>query len=476
MSIELPPGSHIHFTAICGVGMGSLAALLHAEGYRISGSDENVYPPMSTFLEAQGIAIKRGYRAEHLVERPDLVVIGNAVSRENPEAQEVSRAGIPFVSLPQALGEFLVDSKHSVVVAGTHGKTTTTSVMAWVLTQSGLDPSFFVGGIPLNFRSGFQRGSGSWVVMEGDEYDSAFFDKGPKFLHYRPERVILTSVEFDHADIYRDLAHVKESFGRLIDIIPSDGGLLVCSEYSEALDLARSAGCPVTTYGLSGSAEWQAKDITMHNGRSFFSAHHSGHREGPIEIPLIGRHNVTNALAVYVMAREIGLGHASIARAMASFKGVKRRQELKGEVSGATVLDDFAHHPTAVRDTIAAVREAYPDHRLWAIFEPRSQTSRRRIFLSEFATSLAAADRVIVANLYEAGKIPSQQRLSPEELIGRINRQKGAASAIYLPTVEEITVAVVREARPGDVILVMSNGGFGGLPDKIVSGLEARGH
>lgn len=476
MSSDLAPGSHVHFTAICGVGMGSLAALLHAEGFRISGSDENVYPPMSTFLEGQGIAIDRGYRAEHLNDRPDLVVIGNAVSRENPEAQEVFRASIPFVSLPQALGEFLVDSKHSVVVAGTHGKTTTTSLMAWVLAETGLDPSFFVGGIPLNFGSGFRRGSGPWVVMEGDEYDSAFFDKGPKFLHYRPERAILTSVEFDHADIYRDLAHVKESFGRLIDIIPAGGGLLVCGDYVEALDLARLARCPVTTYGLSSTATWQAQDIAMQDGRTLFSPCHAGNREGSIVLPMIGRHNVTNALAVYVVAREIGLSHTTIAQAMAKFKGVKRRQEIKGEVFGTTIVDDFAHHPTAVRDTIAAVREAYPGRRLWAIFEPRSQTSRRRIFLTEFVTSLGLADRVIVANLYEAGKIPREQRLSPAELVGCINDQSNAARAVHLPTVEEITQAVMREAKAGDVMLVMSNGGFGGLPDKIVAGLEARGH
>lgn len=472
MSLALARGSHVHFIAICGVGMGSLAALMHAEGYRISGSDENVYPPMSTLLDSLGIAVEQGYRAEHLAPRPDLVVIGNAVSRGNAEAEEALRAGIPFVSLPQALGEFLVGDKQSVVVAGTHGKTTTTSLLAWVLSEGGLDPSFFVGGVPLNFGGGFRRGNGSWVVMEGDEYDSAFFDKGPKFLHYRPQCVVLTSVEFDHADIYRDLGQVKAAFRRLIDIIPVAGRLVVCSDYPEACELGRQADCPVTTYGVQSPAQWQARDITVQEASTRFAPCYGERAEGSVVLPLIGRHNVANALAVYATARQIGLSHALIARAMERFRGVRRRQELKGTASGVTVIDDFAHHPTAVADTIRAVREAYPGRRLWAIFEPRSQTSRRRVFLAEFARSLGLADRVIVAGLYEAQKIPPEQRLAPAELAAAINAQPREAPAAYLPGNEEIVRCVVREAAAGDVVLAMSNGSFGGLPDGLLAALR----
>lgn len=474
MSITLAPGSHVHFTAICGVGMGSLAALLHAEGYRISGSDENVYPPMSTLLESLGIGINRGYRAEHLMERPDLVIIGNAVSRDNSEAQEVFRAGIPFLSLPQALGEFLVGEKRSVVVAGTHGKTTTTSLLAWVLAEGGLDPSFFVGGVPLNFGGGFKRGDGPWVVMEGDEYDSAFFDKGPKFLHYRPQIVVLTSLEFDHADIYRDLAHVKSAFQRLIEIIPREGRLLVCSDYADALDVAQQAGCAASTYGSNGAAAWQARDVVVRAAGTSFAPCYKEDKEGTVRVPLIGRHNVKNSLAVYAIGRQIGLSHRAIARAMAQFKGVKRRQELKGEVSGITVLDDFAHHPTAVADTIRAVREAYRGRRLWAIFEPRSQTSRRRVFLKEFAESLGMADRVIIAALYEAEKIPADERLSPDELAQMINAKNPESVAVCLPGGPEIVEAISQGAEAGDVVLIMSNGSFGGLPDTLLKALEVR--
>ena len=472
---DLSPGAHVHFVAVCGVGTGSLAGLLRQRGYHVTGSDENVYPPMSTFLEGIGIDILPGFSEAHVAERPDLVVIGNAVSRGNPEAEAVLRQGIPYVSLPQALGRFLIDGKRSVVVAGTHGKTTTTSLMSWVLVAAGLDPSFFIGGIPVNFTSGFRSGNGPWVVMEGDEYDSAFFDKGPKFLHYQPERVILTSLEFDHADIYRDLEHVKDAFRRLVAIIPPGGSLLVCDEAVHARELVREAACPVLSYGLSGGADWQARDIRVARGRTAFTPCHRGDAEGPVELPLIGRHNVKNALAVYATAREMGLSPSDVGSAMASFRGVRRRQEIAGEAAGVLVIDDFAHHPTAVADTIAAVREAWPPgRRLWAVFEPRSQTSRRRVFLEEFAEALARADRVVLPDLYHPEKIPEDQRLSPAELVDCINRRRGDEAASYLPGPDDIARVVVRDAAAGDVVLVMSNGGFGGLPRKIVAGLRGR--
>ncbi|MDE0343244.1 MAG: UDP-N-acetylmuramate:L-alanyl-gamma-D-glutamyl-meso-diaminopimelate ligase [Deltaproteobacteria bacterium] len=471
---RLSPGAHVHFVAVCGVGTGSLAGLLHERGYRVTGSDENVYPPMSTFLAGIGIDILPGFSEAHVARRPDLVVIGNAVSRGNPEAEAVLRQAIPYVSLPQALGRFLVDGKRSVVVAGTHGKTTTASLMSWVLVAAGLDPSFFIGGIPVNFASGFRSGGGSWVVMEGDEYDSAFFDKGPKFLHYQPERVILTSLEFDHADIYRDLDHVKDAFRRLVAIIPAGGSLLVCDDAVHARELVRDAACPVLSYGLSGAADWQARDVRTERGRTVFAPCYKGDAEAPVELPLIGRHNAKNALAVYATAREIGLSASGIRSALASFRGVRRRQEIAGEAAGVLVIDDFAHHPTAVADTIAAVREAWPGRRLWAVFEPRSQTSRRRVFLEEFAEALARADRVLLPDLYHPEKIPEDQRLSPAELVDGINRRRGDEAASYLPGVDDIAAAMVRDAAAGDVVLVMSNGGFGGLPARIVAGLRGR--
>ena len=474
MNPDLRPGAHVHFIAVCGVGTGSLAGLLKQQGYRVTGSDENVYPPMSTFLESIGIDILPGFSEDHLGDVPDLVVIGNAVSRGNPEAEAVLRRGIPYVSLPQALGRFLIDGKHSVVVAGTHGKTTTTSLMSWVLVAAGLDPSFFIGGIPVNFGSGFRSGAGSWVVMEGDEYDSAFFDKGPKFLHYQPERVILTSLEFDHADIYRDLEHVKEAFRRLVEIIPPGGGLLVCDQAVHAEEIVRGAACRVASYGLGESADWQARHVRVAQGRTSFTPCYGGDAESRVEIPLIGRHNATNALAVYATAREIGLSPSDVRAALGSFRGVRRRQEIVGEAAGVLVIDDFAHHPTAVADTIAAVREAWPGRRLWAVFEPRSQTSRRRVFLAEFTGALARADRVVLPDLYHPEKIPEEERLSPAELVDCINRHRGDRAASYLPGVDDIARAVIGDAVEGDIVLVMSNGSFGDLPHKIVAGLRQR--
>ena len=474
MTPELRPGAHIHFVAVCGMGTGSLAGLLKQQGYRVTGSDENVYPPMSTFLESIGIDILPGFSEDHLGTGPDLVVIGNAVSRGNPEAEAVLRRGIPYVSLPQALGRFLIDGRRSVVVAGTHGKTTTSSLMSWVLVSAGLDPGFFIGGIPLNFGSGFRSGEGSWVVMEGDEYDSAFFDKGPKFLHYQPERVILTSLEFDHADIYRDLDHVKDAFRRLMEIIPAAGSLLVCNEAVHALDLLDAARCPVLTYGVDGPADWRARDIRCGDGGMAFTPCRDGATEAPVEVPLMGRHNAGNALAVYATAREIGLDPSTVRSAMADFRGVRRRQEVVGEAAGVLVIDDFAHHPTAVAETMAAVREAWPGRRLWAVFEPRSQTSRRRIFLEDFARALAGADRVVLPDLYHPEKIPEEERLAPSELVDFINRYREERVASFLPGADDIASSVVREAVPGDIVLVMSNGSFGDLPEKVLAGLCLR--
>lgn len=467
---DLPAaGSHIHLTAICGVGMASLAGLLKARGYRITGSDQNIYPPMSTYLADIGIQVLNGFRAEHLLPRPDLVVIGNAVSRNNPEAEAVLAQGIEYISFPQALGRFLIGARSSLVVAGTHGKTTTSALAAWVLTRAGLDPGFFVGGVPLNFGSGWNAGTGAHVVLEGDEYDTAFFDKGPKFLHYRPKNVILTSVEFDHADIYRDLDHVKSAFAKLIDIIPADGSLIVCSDYPEAVAVTRAGRAHSTTYGDSG--DWTATNIAFDQGRSVFTACFKGRSEGVVAASLIGRHNVKNALAVYAMGRSLGIPHNRLLDGFHTFKGVKRRQEVRGEKRGVLVIDDFAHHPTAVRETIDAVRGAFADRRLWAIFEPRSNTSKRSIFEKEFAAALALADKTVVAGVYQPEKVPEGQRLSVDGLVGEINRVGGPGRALAIADSAGIADYVARNSRAGDVLLVMSNGGFDAVHDKILQAL-----
>ena len=466
---DLAPGSHIHLIAVCGVGMASLAGLLQSRGFRVTGSDQNVYPPMSTYLSEIGIDVLSGYRAEHVTPRPDLVVIGNAVSRGNPEAEAVISQQIPYMSFPQALGEFLIGSRTSIVIAGTHGKTTTSALAAWVLTSAGLDPGFFVGGVPVNFASGWRPGGGNHVVLEGDEYDTAFFDKGPKFLHYRPSHVILTSVEFDHADIYRDLDHVKSAFARLIEILPADAKLVVCSDYADALALAKTARSQPITYG--DRADWTASDIQFRAGRSFFTPCYKGQSEGPLEAGLIGRHNVKNALAVYALGRALGIAREKLLDGFRTFKGVKRRQEIRGEQRGVLVIDDFAHHPTAVRETIDAVRGAYSGQRLWAIFEPRSNTSKRNVFENEFAAALALADQVIVAGVFQPEKIPEGERLSVDRLVREVNRLAGAERAMTIASAGDIAVHVAQNARPGDVLLVMSNGGFDAVHEKILRAL-----
>jgi UDP-N-acetylmuramate: L-alanyl-gamma-D-glutamyl-meso-diaminopimelate ligase len=469
---ELPPqGSHIHLIAICGVGMGSLAGLLQARGYRVTGSDQNIYPPMSTYLAETGIEVLAGYHAEHLSTRPDLVIVGNAVSRTNLEAQAVLNQTIPYMSFPQALGQFLIGSRTSVAIAGTHGKTTTTALAAWVLTCAGLDPGFFIGGVPLNFGSGWKVGSGNYVVIEGDEYDTAFFDKGPKFLHYRPRHAIFTGVEFDHADIYRDLEHVKTAFGRLMDVIPADGSLVVCADFAAALEISTRARCPRVTYGANSAADWTVDNVEFHEGRTFFEPRYRGKSEGRIEVALIGRHNVINALAVYAMGRVLDIERNRLLEGFSTFRGVKRRQEIRGEQRGVLLIDDFAHHPTAVRETIDAVRAAYRGRRVWAIFEPRSNTSKRNIFEKEFADALARADRIVVANVYQPEKVSEGQRLSVENLVERINAIGREPRACVVGNATEIAARVAREARPGDVLLVMSNGGFDGVQDKILQEL-----
>ena len=471
---ELPAkGSHIHLIAVCGVGMASLAGLLKAQGYRVTGSDQNVYPPMSTYLAQAGIDVQIGFDAQHLANRPDLVIIGNAVSRGNPEAEAVLDDKIPYLSFPQALGKFLIGTRQSIVVTGTHGKTTTTALTAWVLKCAGLDPGFFVGGVPLNFGSGWDPGESDQVVLEGDEYDSAFFDKGPKFLHYRPQSVVLTSVEFDHADIYRDLDHLKEAFRSLARLIPASGMLVACYDYPAVREVVKAGSCRVVSYGDNETSDWTARNVQADGRRSYFDPCFRKVSEGTVELGAIGRHNVKNALGVYVLARELGMDRGNLLEGFASFSGVKRRQEFKGEKRGVLVVDDFAHHPTAVAETIKAVQDAFTGRRVWAVFEPRSNTSRRNIFEREFALALSLADRVVVSRLHQPEKIPEAERLSVERVVESINQSAGHEQAVVLNGADNIAAHVTAGARAGDIILVMSNGAFDGVQEKILSGLAS---
>jgi UDP-N-acetylmuramate: L-alanyl-gamma-D-glutamyl-meso-diaminopimelate ligase len=467
----VPESRHIHLIAICGVGMSALAGMLQALGFRVTGSDQNVYPPMSTQLEALGIELRQGFSPAHLADHPDLIVVGNAVSRSNPEVQAMLDQGIPFRSFPQALAEFFLQDRHPIVVVGTHGKTTTASLMAWVLEAAGLDPSYMIGGIPRNFDTNHKLGKGAFFVVEGDEYDTAFFDKGPKFLHYRPRSAILTSIEFDHADIYRDLEHVKESFRRFMHILPADGYLAAGMDFPHVAELLSSAPCPWEGYGFSEGALWRAVDVEGDEAATQFHVQHQHQQIGTLRWALAGRHNIQNALGVIAVAHRLGISFVDIQRGLQSFAGVKRRQEVRGVVRDITIIDDFAHHPTAIRETLAALRTRYDGCRLWAIFEPRSATSRRAIFQEDFVEAFASADRVVIAGLYHPDPIPLEARLSPERLARDIAR-RNAKAAVYLPEVEAIVEYVSTGAQPGDVVVIMSNGGFGGIHEKLLEALR----
>jgi len=461
----------VHLIAICGVAMSALAGMLKQRGYEVSGSDENVYPPISTLLERLGITIRAGFRAENLVGRPDLVVVGNKVSRTNPEVEAMLASGVPYVSLPQALAELFIVDRCAVVVAGTHGKTTSTAMLAWVLEQAGRDPSLMIGGEALNFGGNYKLGNGPHFVIEGDEYDTAFFDKGPKFLHYRPQALLLTAVEFDHADIYRDLEHVKQAFRGLVSILPPTAPLAVATDFPHARQVAKKHA-RVIPFGLG--AEWRATNLRDNGTHTLFDIVHSGTSECTARIMQPGGINARNALGVFVMARALGLRTEEILPGLASFRGVARRQELVGEFGGVTLIDDFAHHPTAVAGAIAALRLRYPQRRLWAVFEPRSNTSRRKVFQHEYVKAFAAADQVVIAGVFQkpTDTVTAAELFSSEQLAADLQARGVAARAIA--EVDTIRDTLVSEARRNDVVLLMSNGGFGGLREKLVAAL-ARG-
>jgi len=465
----LKSGSHIHLMGICGTAMASLAGMLKGMGYKITGSDQNVYPPMSTQLEELGISIMEGYKKENLEPKPDLVIVGNVITCKHEEAQALLVSDIPYTSLPKALGEFVIAKRNSIVLAGTHGKTTTTAIMAWIAECCDKKPGFLVGGIPLNFSQSFCFPQGNWFVIEGDEYDTAFFDKVPKFIYYKPKYVVLTSVEFDHVDIYSDLSDVKKVFQQLIDSLPKDGLLVVNAEDQVAIELASQCRAKVVTYGLN-KGDYSVADRQILLGRNQFTVVYRGKRLVDIAIKLFGPHNTMNALAAFALVREMGWPLRDTLNGLASFKGVKRRQEIIGEPHGITVVEDFAHHPTAVELTLATMGERFRGRKIIALFEPRSATSRRRIFQQDYIKALSPADVVIVAKPYDQSKITKEERFSSEDLVASLV-QRGRKAFVGENT-QSIIDILVTQAQPKDVILIMSNGDFGGIYGKLLEALQ----
>ena len=462
----------IHLVGVAGTGMGSFAGMLKAAGYDVTGSDANVYPPMSDMLRAWDIDVMTPYAAENLDRaKPDLVIIGNVIRRENPEATAVRERRLPQMSFPAAFGSLLLAGKHSVVVVGTHGKTTTSALMAHVLVAAGTDASFLVGGVTLNYEGNFRYGAGPYVVVEGDEYDTAYFDKGPKFLHYRARTAILTSIEFDHADIYRDMAHYESAFVKFAETMPADGVLTVSASYQNAVDIARRASkARVITYGFDG--DYAARDLSFDAAGAHFSIREPDGAAPRVLLPMAGRHNVENAVGVYAVSRSLGLTSTEVAVGFASFLGVKRRQETRGEPNGILVIDDFAHHPTAVRETIHAIRLRYPDRRLWAVFEPRSNTSRRNIHQKQYAESFDGAQRVSLKVPEPHDKVPINEQLDVPAVATALRDHR--IDANYSSDVGELVNRVASEAKRGDVVLVMSNGAFGGFIPSLLDALEAQ--
>ena len=457
----------VHFVGIGGTAMASAAVAMQERGFHVTGSDQDViYPPMSTFLAARGIAVKAGYAEANLAHHPDLVVIGNAVSRGNPEAEAVLDRKLRYCSLPELLKECFIRGKRSLVVTGTHGKTTTAALLAWVFEHAGLNPSFLIGGIPANLGQGARFTDSEWFILEGDEYDTAFFDKRSKFVHYLPEVAIINNLEMDHADIFSSLADIQLAFRRFINLIPRNGLLLANGDEASLTSLLNVKHCPVKRFGLGEANEVRATGIHLRADASEFEL-----STFKFELPLIGELNVRNALAVAACARHCGLTDTQIQAAFATFQGVQRRMTVRGEVRGIAVVDDFGHHPTAIRETLRALRVKFPGRRLWAIFEPRSNTTRRNIFQQELVDALERADQIVVAEVARLEQLQPNERLNPDKLMQDL-RLAGKPAA-YLPTVESILDHVATGAKEGDVVCVFSNGGFGGIHDRLLQRLAA---
>jgi UDP-N-acetylmuramate: L-alanyl-gamma-D-glutamyl-meso-diaminopimelate ligase len=467
---------HVHLIGICGSAMASLAGMLQVKGYRVTGSDAAAYPPMSDLLKDLGIAIKEPYAEANLSPRPDLVIVGNAISRGNVELEYVLDQRLPFRSLAEIIQHEFLPGKDSLVVAGTHGKTTTTSMLAWIYEvaarQSPLEaPSFLIGGIAENFGTSFRVREGKPFILEGDEYDTAFFDKGPKFMHYFPDALILTHVEFDHADIYDDLKAVKTAFRRLVNLVPHRGRVIAFDGSANVDDCIARAFCTVERYGFKPGSTWQIEGLTHEGSTSTWKILRSGHEWLQVSLPMPGEHNALNATAAAALAAGQGIDAAAIVEALATFRSVKRRLEVRAVAAGVTIVDDFAHHPTAIRETLKALRAAYPGKKLWAVLEPRSNTLRRNVFERELVESLALADGIVVAGVFKQESIPEAERMHPEKVVEALVR--AGHDATFFPTADAIVQGMTPRLASGDVVAILSNGGFDGIYEKLPKALEA---
>lgn len=474
---------HFHLIGVCGTAMGSLAGMLRAQGHRVTGSDKAFYPPMGDELKRLGIETFDGFDAAHLEPAPDVVVVGNATSRGNAEIERALNAKLRCASMPEILREYFIRDKHSTVITGTHGKTTTTSLMAWVMEVGGLDPSFLVGGVAENFGASFKvakDGSGSnHFVIEGDEYDTAYFDKGPKFLHYLPDLVILNNIEYDHADIYPNLDAVRKVFRLLINLIPANGRLIAGWDSSVVREIVarpiepQGVWCPVESFGIEHpDAKWTAREIDFLPEATRFKVLREGKEYGEFQSPLAGMFNVRNCLATITAAETLGLDRRLVAEALATFKSVKRRMQLRGVAGGVTVIDDFAHHPTAIRETLRGMKQRYPERRIVAVFEPRSWTTRKKVFQKDYPVAFATADYVVIAPIFESFRLAADDQLSIEEVIADLKAQ--GKQAFSIEGADAIVEHITPDLRAGDVVVVMSNGGFGGIHEKLLDAIGRR--
>jgi len=468
---------HIHLTGICGTAMASIAGLLQLQGHRITGSDKAAYPPMSDLLRSLGIPVMEPYSESNLDPAPDLVVIGNALSRGNPEVERVLDERIPFTSMAALVHDEFLKGRESLVVAGTHGKTTTTSMLSWIYQvasheNAAFEPSFLIGGVAENFGTSFQLRPTRTFIIEGDEYDTAFFDKGPKFLHYFPDALILTHVEFDHADIYADLDAVKTAFKRLVNLVPRRGLLVAFDGSENVTECISKAFCRVERYGFKAESDWQLRKIRYIDGHMRWEVWRGGELWSEVAMQLAGEHNALNATAAAALAFGQGVSKDAICTALASFKSVKRRLEVRDVIRGITIIDDFAHHPTAIRETLRALRSVYPNARLWAVLEPRSNTLRRKVLESELVESLRLADRVILAGVYQQQRVPDAERLHPEDVVDALNA--GGTPAELHPDATEIVESMAPRLQEGDVVAILSNGGFDGIYEKLPARLRER--
>jgi len=454
-----------HFLGICGTAMGSVAAALQERGFKVTGSDENVYPPMSIFLEKKGIALKEGYRAENIPADADVVVIGNAIKRGNSEVEVVLSRKLLYLSLPEVLKNYFLRGRHNLVVTGTHGKTTTTALLAWIMEKAGRKPGYLIGGLPKNLGQGARLNDSKYFVIEGDEYDSAFFDKRSKFMHYLPELLIVNNIEFDHADIFNDLDEIKLSFRRLLNIVPQNGMVLVNGDDPSCVEVARDCLAQMIEVGFSKNCAQRIRDVTYSAGGSRFKL-----GEGTFEIPLIGEFNVRNAAMAAIAARFYDVSKAKIDNAFKSFSGIARRQEVRGEARGVKVIDDFGHHPTAIAHTLQALRHRYRGHRLWAVFEPRSNTTRRAVFQQQLPDALKLADGAFIAQVAKLEQIPEEERLNPEAVVDAI--VKAGSPAFYEQNADAIVDRIVPMLRPKDIVAVFSNGGFDSIHEKLLERLK----